>query len=125
VGRHSEVHVFDHEASLLRVTEVAWGPVSTVLVHQNEVRAFYAEGLLARWEGGRVAAKVRLPNGEPTGGKPSSWGEVAPPGPARVCCRSGTAFPDGWRSASSPISKTGLARIWKAIQSLASHRSAY
>jgi hypothetical protein len=33
-----------------------------VLVHQNEVRGLYAEGLLGRWEGGRVAAKVRLPD---------------------------------------------------------------
>jgi hypothetical protein len=57
-----KVHVFDHEASLLKVTEVAWGPVSTLLVHQNEVRALYAEGLLGRWERGRVAAKVRLPD---------------------------------------------------------------
>jgi hypothetical protein len=31
-------------------------------VHQNEVRGLYAEGLLGRWEGGRVAAKVRLPD---------------------------------------------------------------
>lgn len=56
-----KVHVFDEQASLLKVTEVAWGEVSRVLVHQNQVCGLYAEGLLARWEAGRVAAKVRLP----------------------------------------------------------------
>jgi hypothetical protein len=41
------------ERKLMQYLRVAWGPVSTVLVHQNEVRGLYAEGC---WRAGSEGA---------------------------------------------------------------------